>query len=79
MFPLTGGGLLGLWAAADVEPAIAGRGTEGELAFKVDSPAEVDRLHERWSHEQLPIAQHPTDMDSVTPSRLSTRMGIACG
>ena len=63
MFPLKGGGLLGLWAAADVAPAIAGRGTEGELAFKVDSPAEVDRFYERWSGEHLPIAQRPTDLD----------------
>lgn len=62
MFALDSGLMLGLWASRDVQPpATAGGGTE--LAFSVDSPAEVDALHVRWAAKGLPIVQPPTAMD----------------
>lgn len=63
MYKLKSGCALGLWAKADVEPAIPSQGTNSELVFKVESKDKVDAIHKRWHDEKIRIAQPPTAMD----------------
>ena len=63
MYELKSGGKFGLWARADVEPAVSSPGTNGELAFLVENKAKVDALFKRWKEERTTIAQNPTIMD----------------
>ncbi len=63
MLPLRSGVMLGLWSRHTVEPRPAAGGGGAELAFTVDSPAEVDATHARWQAQGLAIAQPPADMD----------------
>jgi len=62
MFALASGAMLGLWAAADVQPDASAPGG-CELAFTVDSPARVDELHMQWRGQGLSVAQLPMTMD----------------
>ena len=63
LFILDSGLKLGLWSRHTVEPS--GRALPGaaELGFAVDSLAEVDRLHQRWSELGQPILLAPTALD----------------
>jgi catechol 2,3-dioxygenase-like lactoylglutathione lyase family enzyme len=62
MFALASGVMLGLWAAADVQPAATAVGGS-EIAFAVDGKEAVQARFEAWQALGLPIAQPPTDMD----------------
>lgn len=62
MFALNPGTMLGLWAAAHVEPTATAPGGS-EIAFSLDSRAAVDAAHAAWKAHGLPIAQPPTAMD----------------
>lgn len=63
LFALENGRILGLWAKSGVEPACDFHGSGSELAFRVDSEAEVDALHEQWKERGLRILQAPVQMD----------------
>jgi catechol 2,3-dioxygenase-like lactoylglutathione lyase family enzyme len=63
LFALESGIMLGLWSRHTAEPAVSVTGGGGELAFPVDSDADVDAAHADWSARRLPIAQPPTRMD----------------
>ena len=63
LFALENGRILGLWAKAGVEPAADFHGSGSELAFRVDSEAEVDALHAQWKEHGLRILQKPVAMD----------------
>lgn len=67
LFALDSGVMLGLWSRDAVLPARGGAETAvgggGEVAFAVDSNAEVMRLHDEWKERRLPIAQAPVDLD----------------
>ena len=60
MFALDGGGMLGLWARAEVKPNAAHLGGGGELAFQVP---DVDAAHAEWAARGATILQPPMDLD----------------
>lgn len=63
LFALASGMMLGLWSRHTAEPAASATGGGGELAFPVDSDAEVDAAYADWRARRLTIAQTPTRMD----------------
>ncbi len=63
MFVLPSGLGLGLWGRGGVEPAPLVPAGGGELGFKVDEPAEVDRLCALWWSRGAAIALPPTDLE----------------
>lgn len=62
MFVLDSGVMLGLWAAADVEPSANAAGGS-EIAFSVDGKATVTAMHREWTDSGLKIVQPPVEMD----------------
>jgi predicted enzyme related to lactoylglutathione lyase len=63
LYHLKSGGKLGLWARADVAPAVTTSGSSGELAFLLDDQAAVDAAYKSWTEAKVAIAQAPTMMD----------------
>jgi catechol 2,3-dioxygenase-like lactoylglutathione lyase family enzyme len=63
MFKVNDTTMLGLWNAAGVEPKPEVAAGASELAFQVADIGQVDDYHKRWSQEEFPIAQRPTQMD----------------
>jgi len=63
MFALEGGMMLGLWAAHDVDPKPKASGGGAELAFTLESKAELDALHAEWQKRGYAIAQKPMEKD----------------
>jgi predicted enzyme related to lactoylglutathione lyase len=63
MFGVAPGLMLGLWARADVQPAVETRAGGGEFAFALDGNAEVDAWHARWRDAGCRITQAPVAMD----------------
>lgn len=62
-FTLADGMSLGLWTRANVQPPAASGGAEGEIAFMVKTPAEIEARLADWTGRGLPIAQPLTTMD----------------
>lgn len=62
MFALGGGLMLGLWAAADVQPAATKPGG-CELGITLADRAAVDRCHAAWREQRVEVIQPPTAMD----------------
>ena len=62
MLPAAPGLMLGLWRRDGVKPAATSAGG-GEIAFPVESPAEVDAAFAEWKGRGVEIAQTPTKMD----------------
>lgn len=62
MFGLGPQGMLGLWAAADVQPAATPAGG-GELCLTLASRAAVDACLARWEAQGAAVIQRATDMD----------------
>ena len=62
LFALDSGARLGLWSRATVEPAATLAGGS-EIAFPVEAPDAVDRMHAEWRDRGVTIAQAPTEMD----------------
>ena len=62
-FTLTDGMALGLWARSGVQPPAPAGGAEGEIAFMVKTPAEIEARLADWTSRGLPIAQPLTKMD----------------
>ena len=63
LFVLDSGVRLGLWSRHTVEPAAAPGGSNGELAFAVDSREAVQALQDEWWQRGLRILQPAVDMD----------------
>ncbi len=63
LFRLDSNLMLGLWSRHTVQPAAAGLGGGAELAFPVESDAEVDKIFAEWKERGLSILQEPTVMD----------------
>ena len=63
MLPLSDGVMLGLWKADTVLPAPSASPGASEVAFTVQTPAEVDERHGDWAARGLVIAQAPANMD----------------
>lgn len=63
MFALESGVMLGLWSRHTVEPAPAAGPGSSELAFALDSDAQVDSTHADWTARGLPLLQAPVRMD----------------
>jgi len=64
MFALPSGVMLGLWSRHTVEPAAAPTlGGSSEVAFAVESKADVISLYDAWRGRGLRVAQKPVDMD----------------
>lgn len=63
MFALQSGVMLGLWSRHTVEPAAAGLGGGGELAFTTADAAAVRTTHADWSGRGMAIVQPPTELD----------------
>jgi len=63
LFRLSSGLMLGLWSRHTVEPAAEAGGGGAEVAFTVESAAEVDETHAAWKQKGLKILQPPADMD----------------
>ncbi len=65
MFALSSGVMLGLWAKETVSPQLKPGQAPGasELAFTVESQAQVDATHSAWQGNGLTIAQPPTTLD----------------
>lgn len=65
MFALGGEGatgMLGLWKAADVQPAATPAGG-AELCFTLATRAEVDACLARWEAQGARVLQRPADLD----------------
>jgi predicted enzyme related to lactoylglutathione lyase len=62
MLPAAPGLMLGLWRRDGVKPP-ATPASGGEIAFPVDSEAEVDAAFAEWSARGVKIVQPPTKMD----------------
>ena len=64
MFALPSGVMFGLWSRHTVEPAAARNlGGGSEVAFAVETRAEVTSLYDAWTGRGLRVAQAPVDMD----------------
>ncbi len=63
MFALSSGVMLGLWARDTVKPAAGGTPGAGELAFCLDSDAQVDERHAAWRARGLEMIQAPCKLD----------------
>ena len=63
LFALDSGLMLGCWSRHTVEPAASAAGGGGEVAFAVETRAEVDATYREWKELGLSILQEPTDMD----------------
>ncbi len=63
LFILDSGLKLGLWSRHTVEPSPQALPGAAELGLAVDSLAEVDRLHQRWSELGQPILLAPIALD----------------
>jgi predicted enzyme related to lactoylglutathione lyase len=63
LFALDSGLMLGCWSRHTVEPAATATGGGGEVAFTVETAAEVDQIYREWKRLGLSILQEPTDMD----------------
>lgn len=66
VLPLCDGAMLGLWAAADVEPASSGQTGSSEIAFTVSDAGEVEAMHDDWTARGVTILQVPTRMSFGT-------------
>jgi predicted enzyme related to lactoylglutathione lyase len=63
LFALESGVMLGLWSRHTVEPAPAAGPGSSELAFALESDAQVDATHASWTARGLPMLQAPVRMD----------------
>ncbi|MFK3778163.1 VOC family protein [Agrobacterium sp. NPDC089420] len=63
LFVLANGMKLGLWSRHTVEPKAAVTGGGGELAFRVENDAQVDRIFADWKARGIAIPQQPTRME----------------
>ncbi|KJF65783.1 VOC family protein [Rhizobium nepotum] len=63
LFVLQNGMKLGLWSRHTVEPKASVTGGGGELAFRVESDAQVDEAFADWKTKGITILQQPGTMD----------------
>jgi catechol-2,3-dioxygenase len=63
MFALDAGVMLGLWSKHTAEPAALVSGGGHEIAFALQSNAEVDQAYARWQQLNIAILQTPTQLD----------------
>jgi predicted lactoylglutathione lyase len=63
MFSLDAGVMLGLWSKHTVEPAAIVTGGGHEIAFAMESNAEVDQTYAKWQQLNVKILQTPTQLD----------------
>jgi catechol 2,3-dioxygenase-like lactoylglutathione lyase family enzyme len=65
LFAFENGRMLGLWARSGVKPAPAAVDTaaNNELAFRVESEADVDEAHAAWREHGLAVLQAPVHLD----------------
>lgn len=63
LFVLQSGVKLGLWAKSDVEPSARLAGGGAELAFMLESEAQVTGRYEEWRKQGIEIVQNPVWMD----------------
>ncbi|CVI15695.1 conserved hypothetical protein [Agrobacterium fabacearum CFBP 5771] len=63
LFVLQNGMKLGLWSRHTVEPKASVGGGGGELAFRVESDAQVDEAFADWKTKGIAILQQPGTMD----------------
>ncbi len=63
MIPLNKTVMLGIWARDTVAPKVTAEQGGSEIAFTVDSPADVDALYSDWNGRGYTFAQTPTEMD----------------
>jgi predicted lactoylglutathione lyase len=62
LYVLPNGFKLGLWMASTMEPKPAQPGGV-EIAFGLESRAEVLEIYDNWTKLGLRVVQEPTDMD----------------
>lgn len=63
LFVLQNGMKLGLWSRHTVEPKTSVTGGGGELAFRVESDAQVDDTFADWKTRGIAILQQPATME----------------
>lgn len=63
MFKLNSGLMLGLWARAEVEPAVTGTAGCVEVVFNEPDRAAVDATCSHWWEKGLSFAQPPVAME----------------
>jgi catechol 2,3-dioxygenase-like lactoylglutathione lyase family enzyme len=63
MLPLNDSTMLGLWAAAGVEPKVTGLPGAMEIGIQVEDRTSVDQLFNEWQAGLVAIAQSPTKLD----------------
>ena len=63
VLPMTSGVMLGLWRRGEVEPKVTAAAGASEIAFSVESDAEVGALHADWKTHGVKIAQAPAKMN----------------
>lgn len=63
LFILPDGLQVGLWSRHTARPIVQAEAGGSELCFRLDTPAEVDRLYAEWSKLRLRVLQAPVEMD----------------
>ncbi len=65
LFAFENGRMLGLWARSGVKPApdALDAAANNELAFRLQSEADVDAAHAAWRERGLTILQAPVHLD----------------
>ncbi|MCU6434672.1 VOC family protein [Undibacterium sp. Jales W-56] len=65
MFALDSGIMLGLWSKHTVVPAPAHPqiGGTSEIAFALETNAQVDQTYRDWKERHLPVIQEPATVD----------------
>ncbi|WP_216330954.1 VOC family protein [Rhizobium sp. X9] len=63
LFVLQNGMKLGLWSRHTVEPKASVTGGGGELAFRVETDAQVDETFASWKAKGIAILQPPGTME----------------
>ncbi|KNY35915.1 VOC family protein [Agrobacterium sp. 22-211-1] len=63
LFVLQNGMKLGLWSRHTVEPKAAATGGGGELAFRVETDAQVDETFAGWQARGVAMLQQPAKME----------------
>ena len=63
LFVLQNGMKLGLWSRHTVEPKASVTGGGGELAFRVETDAQVDETFAVWKAKDIAILQQPGTME----------------
>lgn len=63
LFVLSNGMKLGLWSRHTAQPAATAESGSVEICYRLEKPADVDRIYSDWASKGLRVLQTPVDLD----------------